>query len=149
MKSKDLKKPVPAKNVSLRRVLYKNRKIKKKVEQAASELTSVNEVLNQGIKVNIPVQTIEETITQNEDVEHKVARAADDLHQVNAELAKEVAERVVIESELADTKTDLAEVRDDLSKSQANEEETRQIAFRMHSQAFRIVCYLKSVSTRG
>ena len=69
----------------------------------------VNEVLNQGKKVNTPVQTIEEAITQNEDVEHKVAKAADDLHQVNTELAKEVAERVVIESELADTKTDLAE----------------------------------------
>lgn len=128
-KSKDLKKPVPAKKVSLRRVLNKNKKIKKNVEHAASDLTSVNEVLNQGIKVDIPVQTIEEAITLNEDVEHKVARAADDLHQVNIELAKEVDERVVIESELADTKTDLAKVRDDLSKSQIKEEETRKLTF--------------------
>jgi diguanylate cyclase (GGDEF)-like protein len=124
-KSKDLKKPVPAKKVTLRRVLNKNKKIKKNVKYAASELTSINEVLNQGIKVDIPLQTIEEAITLNEDVEHKVARAADDLHQVNIELAKEVDERVVIESELADTKTALAKVRDDLSKSQAKEEETR------------------------
>ena len=50
MKSKDLKKTVPAKKVSLRRVLKKNKKIKKNVEHAASELTSINEVLNQGIK---------------------------------------------------------------------------------------------------
>lgn len=128
-KSKDLKKTVPAKKVSLRRVLNKNKKIKKNVEHAASDLTSVNEVLNQGIKVDIPVQTIEEAITLNEDVEHKVARAADDLHQVNIELAKEVDERVVIESELADTKTDLAKVRDDLSKSQIKEEETRKLTF--------------------
>jgi len=129
-KSKDFKKPVPAKKVSLRRVLNKNKKIKKTVKQAANELTSINEVLQQGIKVNIPVRTIEEAITQNEDVEHKVAGAADDLHQVNIELAKEVDERVVIESELADTKTDLAEVRDDLSKSQAKEEETRKFTLR-------------------
>ena len=129
-KSKDLKKPVPAKRVSLRRVLNQNKKIKKTVKQAANELTSINEVLQQGIKVNIPVRTIEEAITQNEDVEHKVAGAADDLHQVNIELAKEVDERVVIESELADTKTDLAEVRDDLSKSQAKEEETRKFTLR-------------------
>ncbi len=129
MKSKDLKKPVPAKKVSLRRVLNKNKKIKNNVEHAASELTSINEVLNQGMKVNIPVQTIEETITLNEDVEHEVARAADDLHHVNIELAKEVDERIVIESELADTKTDLAKVRDDLSKSQIKEEETRNIYF--------------------
>ena len=149
-KSKDLKKTVPAKKVALRRVLNKNKKIKRNVKQAASELTSVNEVLNQGIKVNIPVRTMEEAITLNEDVEHKVARAADDLHQVNIELAKEanervgieselaetktdlakeVDERVGIESELAETKTDLAKVRDDLSKSQTKEEETRKITF--------------------
>jgi diguanylate cyclase (GGDEF)-like protein len=129
MKSKGLKKPVPAKKVSLRRVLSKNKKIKKNVENAASELTSINEVLNQGMEVNIPVQNIEEAITLNEDVEHEVARAADDLHQVNIELAKEVDERVVIESELADMKTDLAKVRDDLSKSQTKEEETRKLTF--------------------
>jgi diguanylate cyclase (GGDEF)-like protein len=127
-KSKDLIKPVPAKKVSLRRVLNKNKKIKKNVRDAASDLTSVNEVLNQEIKVNTPVQAIEEAITLNVDVEYKVARAADDLHQVNIELAKEVDERVVIESELADTKTDLANVRDDLSKSQAKEEETRKFS---------------------
>jgi diguanylate cyclase (GGDEF)-like protein len=127
MKSKDLKKTEPAKKVSLRRVLNKNKKVKNTIKQAASELNSINEVLQQGIEVNIPIRTIEKAITQNEDVEHKVAEAADDLHQVNIELAKEVVERVVIESELADTKTDLAEVRDDLSKSQTREEETRKI----------------------
>jgi len=127
MKSKDIKKTTPAKAVSLNHVLHQNKKIKKNVEQAASDLTSINEVLEQGIKVNIPIQALEESITQNEEVEHKVARAADDLDQVNTELAKEVAERVVIESELAETKTDLAEVRDDLSKSHALEEEMRQI----------------------
>ena len=56
-----------------------------------------------------------------------MARAADDLNQVNIELAREVDKREVIESELADRKTDLANVRDDLSKSQAKEEETRKI----------------------
>jgi len=129
MKSKDLKKPAPAKKVTLGRVLNKNKKIKDNVKHAASELTSINEVLNQGITVNIPDQTIEEAITLNEDVEHEVAKAADDLHQVNVELAKEVDERVVIESELSDTKTDLAKVRDDLSQSQAKEEETRRSTF--------------------
>ena len=129
MESKDLEKPVPAKKVSLKRVLNKNKKIKKNVENAASELTSINEVLNQGMEVNIPIQTIEETITLNEEVEHKVAQAADDLHQVNIELAKEVDERVVIESELADTKTDLAKVLDDLSISLTKEEETRKLTF--------------------
>jgi len=129
-KSKDLKKKVPAKNASLERALKKNEKIKKNVKQAASELTAVNEVLKQEKGVDVPVQVIKEVITQNKEVEYKVAKAADDLHQVNADLAREMAERVVLESELADTKIDLADVRDDLSKSQAKEEETRKLSLK-------------------
>jgi len=124
-KSPDSKKPVSAKRVSLTRVLDKNKQVRKHVKHAATELTSINEVLQQGVEENIPVRTIKAAIIQNEDVEHRVAGAADDLHQVNIELAKEVTDRVVIETELADTKTDLAEARDDLSKSQAKEKETR------------------------
>jgi len=128
-KSKGVKKNVTARNASLKHVLKKNEKIKETVEQAASDLTEVNEVLKQEKGADVPVQVIKKVITQNKEVEYKVAKAADDLHQVNAELAQEMAEREAIESELADTKTDLADVRDDLSKSQAKEEETRKIAF--------------------
>jgi diguanylate cyclase (GGDEF)-like protein len=129
MKSKNLKKTVPAKKVSLGSVLNKNKKIKNKVKQASNELNSINKVLNRGKKINASIQTIEKTITLNEDVEQKVARAADDMHQVNLDLAKEVDERVDIESELADTKADLVKVRDDLTKSQTKEEEIREIMF--------------------
>jgi diguanylate cyclase (GGDEF)-like protein len=124
-RSKDTDKPTPAKSASLTRVLDKNKEITKDVRHAATELTSINEVLQQGVEDNIPARTLEAAIIQNEGVEHKVAGAADDLHHANIELAKEVTERAVIETELADTKTDLAEVRDDLSRSQAKEKETR------------------------
>jgi diguanylate cyclase len=124
-KSKDTKKSAPARSVSLAGVLNKHEEITKDVKHAATELTSINEVLQQGVEDNIPVRTIKSAIIQNEDVEHKVAGAADGLQQANIDLAKEVTERVVIETELADTKSDLAEVRDDLSKSQAKEKETR------------------------
>lgn len=127
-KSKDPKKTVPDKNVSLERVINQNEKIKENVKQAANELTSVNEILKQGKEVKIPVQIIKEAIIQNKEVEYIVAKAADDLHQVNTELAKEVAERLVIETELSDMKNDLADVRDDLSKSRAKEEQTRKVA---------------------
>jgi len=40
-----------------------------------------------------------------------------------------VDDRVVIESKLADTRADLAKVRDDLSKSQTKEEDLREIMF--------------------
>ncbi len=130
MKSKSnvLKKTKPDKNASLERVINRNEKIKETVKQAANELTSVNEILKQGKEVKIPVQIIKEAITQNKEVEFKVAKAADDLHQVNTELAKEVLERLSIETELSDMKNDLADVRDDLSKSQAKEEASRNVA---------------------
>jgi diguanylate cyclase (GGDEF)-like protein len=127
-KSKNLKKTVPGKNASLERVINRNEKIKETVKEAANELTSVNEVLKQGKEVKIPVQIIKEAITQNKEVEYKVAKAADDLHQVNTELAKEVAERIVIETELSDVKDDLADVREELSESIAKEEKSRNIA---------------------
>ncbi len=125
MKSKAVKKTASTKKASLGGVLKKNEKIKQTVKKAASELTSVNEVLKQE---NVPVQIMKQAITQNEDVEQKVAKAADDLKLVNVKLTEEIAERIVIESELADTKTDLAEVRDDLSKAQVKTEEAQQIA---------------------
>ena len=126
-KSKDLKKNASAKKASLGGVLKKNEEIKETVKEAAGELTSVNQILKQE---KAPVQVIKHALTQNEGVERKVAKAADDLKLVNAKLAKELAERIVIESELADTKTNLAEVRDDLSKAQVKEAEAQQIALR-------------------
>ena len=125
MKSKDIKKSVSTKKASLGGVLKKNEKIKQTVMNAASELTLVNEVLKQE---KIPVQIMKQALTQNEDVEQKVAKAADDLKLVNIKLTEEIAERIGIESELADTKTDLAEVRDELSKAQVKTEEAQQIA---------------------
>jgi diguanylate cyclase (GGDEF)-like protein len=106
-------------------VLKKNEKIKESVKKAAGDLTSVNKVLKQE---NVPIPVMKQALTQNEDAEQKVAKAAGDLKLVNVKLAKELAERIVIESELADTKTDLAEARDDLSKSQGETEEAQQIA---------------------
>lgn len=125
MKSKVVIKTASTKKASLGGVLKKNEKIKQTVKKAASELTSVNEVLKQE---NVPVQIMKQARIQNEDVEQKVAKAADDLKVVNLKLTDEIAERIVIESELANTKTDLADVRDDLSKAQVKTEEAQQIA---------------------
>ncbi len=127
-KPKDPKKTVPIKNASLERVINRNERIKDNVKQAADDLTSINEILRQGKEVESPVQMIREAIAQNKEVEQKVAVAADDLHQVNTELAKEMAERKMIETELADTRNDLSEAHDDLLESRAKEEESRETA---------------------
>jgi len=124
-----MKKPVPVKSGSLGTVLNQSKKIKDSVKQAATDLTSVNEVLKQGSNDSIIIQDIQEAITQNENVELKVTKAASDLKQVNTEIAREVNERIAIENELADTKIALAEVRDDLLISQVNEEDARKSAF--------------------
>lgn len=125
LKSKSLKKNLSAKKAPLGHVLKINEKIKENLKKAASELTLVNEVLNQE---EVPVQIMKQALTQNEGVEQKVEKAADDLKLVSVKLAKEITERIAIESELANTKIDLAEVRDDLLKSQVKEEEAQQLA---------------------
>ena len=132
MKSKELKKNVFAKKASLGRVLKKNEKIKKTVKKAASELTLVNEVLKQE---KVSVQIMKQALTQNENAEQKVAEAADDLKLVNIELAEEIAERMAIESQLADTKTDLAEARDDLSKAKVKTSATNCASGRTHGSS--------------
>ena len=117
-KSQDLKKKVSTKKASLKRVLTKNEKIKESVKKAAGDLTSVNKVLKQK---KVPIHVMKGALTQNEGAEQQVTKAAGDLKLVNLKLAKELAERMAIESELA-------EARDDLSKSQVETEEAQQIA---------------------
>lgn len=125
MKSKNLKKNISAKRASLGRVLKKNKTINKNVNKSASDLTFVNEILTQE---KVSVQIMKQAFSQNQDVEQQVAKAAHDLKQVNAELAEEIAERIDIESQLANTKTDLAEARDDLSRARVITEEAQKIA---------------------
>jgi diguanylate cyclase len=126
--SRDLKHPRPAKSSPLGRAHRKSENVKDAVAQAADELVSVNEALKQDSKGKAPAQTIKDAIAQNVDVEHKVAKAADDLNQVNTQLAKQVAKQASVASELAETKSRLAQVRDDLSESQTQERDARQKA---------------------
>lgn len=124
---KVLDETIIVKNVPLELVLDQSEKITENVKKAADQISSVNTVLKQE-KVSILVPTIEEAIAQNKEAEQKVAKAAEDLHQVNTELAKQVTERTEIESELRKTRSDLLELRADLSRSQAKEEDALQIA---------------------
>ncbi len=125
MAPKDKAKAASSKKASLARVLKKNESIKKTVKSAAGELAAVNDVLEQD---GVSVEVLEEALVKNEDVEHKVAKAAEDLKVVNLKLSEEVAERIVVESELATTKTDLAEARGHLSAAQARTEEAQRRA---------------------
>jgi diguanylate cyclase (GGDEF)-like protein len=124
-KTEDLKRHVSTRKAPLERVLVENEKIKVSVEKAASDLTLVNDVLKQDA---ISPQVMQQALTRNEDVERGVSKAADDLKLVNVTLAHEMAERVVIESELASMRTDLAETRDDLQNAEARAKEAQETA---------------------
>jgi len=121
--SNNLDKPSQTNHVPLKHVLDQSEEIQESVKDAADQLSSVNLVLKQEDKDNLPVQSIKEVVTQNEKIEQKLVKAADDLHQVNAELAKAVAERIEIESELVDKRNNLSEVHAALSKAQSQEED--------------------------
>lgn len=127
-KSGDSKQPGPARSASLGRVLRQSEDIKDAVTQAADDLVSVNEALQQDNQGVAPVQAVNDAIAQNVDVERKVAKAADDLKQVNTLLAKQVAEQATVASELAEAKSSLAQVREALSESRTQERDARQKA---------------------
>lgn len=130
--SDDLEQTPPIKSVSLESLLNRSKNIEQEVEQAAGELTSINATLTQDNKGSVSVQEIHTAIVQNECVEQNVAKAAEDLNQVNTQFVKEMDARVGIESELADTKVDLAEMREDLWESQAQARTARETALQDH-----------------
>lgn len=57
--------PIPVTSPSLGRVLSQTEEIKEKVEEAASDLSSVNEILKQGKEVALPAQAIEPSFRTN------------------------------------------------------------------------------------
>ncbi|NUN66510.1 diguanylate cyclase [Pseudanabaena biceps] len=116
------------KKIPLEFVLDQSEEIKKDVKEAASQIGSVNAVLDDKETAQSSTMSIEEVIAQNKRAQQKVAKAAEDLHHVNTELAKQVAERIDIESELEKTRSDLFELRTDLSRSRAKEKDTLRIA---------------------
>ena len=113
---------------SLKLVLEQSEDIKENVKEAAQQISSVNAAFKKEEKGIHPYSIMEEAIAQNEEAERKVTRAVEDLHEVNAELAKHIAERIDIELELKQTKSDLFDIRADLSKSQGKEKDALYMA---------------------
>lgn len=123
-KPRDPKRRVSRK-ASLEHVLVENEKIEASIEKAAGDLTLVNDTLKQDV-TSLPIAR--QALTRNEDVEREVSKAAADLKLVNVTLAHEMAERSVIESELASVRIDLAEARDDLLDARAREKAAQEAA---------------------
>jgi diguanylate cyclase (GGDEF)-like protein len=116
-----------SRKASIEHVLVENEKIKTSVERAAGDLTLVNDVLKQD---DVPLLVMRKALSRNQGVEHEISKAAGDLKMVNVTLASEMAERIVIESELSSVRSDLAGVRDDLLNAQVREKAAREAALR-------------------
>lgn len=95
----------------LARALDQSEQVKAKVEECATDLSSVNTVLKQEIATGVPLQAVEAALTKSEGVEAKVQECADDLATVNDSLAEEIDERHRMEDQLSTSEAALTESR--------------------------------------
>jgi diguanylate cyclase (GGDEF)-like protein len=88
---------------SLTKVLGQSEHVKGLVEEAAEELSSINEVLKQELEEQEPLPGVEDALEKSEAVEEKVNDASEKLAVVNQALEDEVKDRSVLEEQLAAT----------------------------------------------
>lgn len=100
--------PVP---LPLARALDQSELVREKVEECATELSSVNSVLKQELAEGVPLQGVERALMQSEWVEAKVQECVDDLATVNDALAEEIDERRLLEHQLSTSNAALVESR--------------------------------------
>lgn len=98
-------------------VLNQSEQVHDKVEQAAVELSDVNEVLKGEIADGVPTAKAEEAVRKSERVEAKVQEAASDLVAVNAALSVEIDERRQLEDKLLESDAALSDSRADAQRS--------------------------------
>ena len=110
----DPKKPrraVPGGDAALSLALGQSEQVQSKVEQAGTDLSSINAVLKDEIALGMPRAEVELALNESEAVETKVQEAAEELGAVNDLLAKEIDERHELEHRLSSTDAALAESR--------------------------------------
>ncbi len=95
----------------LARALDQSEQVKAKVEECATDLSSVNTVLKQEIAAGVPLRAVEDALSKSEGVEAKVQECADDLATVNDSLAEEIDERHRMEDQLSTSEAELSESR--------------------------------------
>jgi diguanylate cyclase len=111
---------VPHTEGALTRALDQSEQIQDKVEQAAADLSEVNEVLKDEIAGGVPLSKVELALDQTEAIEAKVQEAADELVAVNDALAKEIDERRELEGRLLQSDAALVKSRAEGRRSRHN-----------------------------
>lgn len=100
-----------APHAPLVRALDQSEQVKVKVEECATDLSSVNTVLRAEIAEGVPLQAVEEALERSEEVEAKVQECVDGLATVNDALAEEIDERHHLEDKLSTSDAALAHSR--------------------------------------
>ncbi len=94
--------PTPAKPArALTEALGQSERVQEIVEECATELSSVNVVLKDGLADQNPQPKIERALEKSEVIENKVQEASEVLVEVNQTLEREVRERHVLEFQFA------------------------------------------------
>ena len=103
-------KPQPSnKNINdktLSNVIVHSESIKDMVQVCADDLSTVNKVLKEELTIKKSRPSVKNAIKKNTTVENKVQLAVDELSIVNKALKDEVKERILIEQELEELKTE-------------------------------------------
>jgi diguanylate cyclase (GGDEF)-like protein len=108
---------VPNKSEALNRALDQSEQVHDKVEQAAVDLSLVNEALKDELGAGVPLARIEDALNQSEAIEVKVQEAAAELVTVNDALAAEIDERHQLEQQLSRSDAALSRSRSELRKA--------------------------------
>jgi len=104
----------------LSRALDQSEQVQGKVEQAAVDLSVVNEELKEEIAVGLPLAKVESALHQSEAIEVNVQEAAAQLIVVNDALVVEIVERHHLEDQLSESNAALSESRDREKESRHN-----------------------------
>jgi len=111
------------KPMAVDRALEKSHEVKAKVEACAEELAATNENVKQEIAAGVTTLSATQTLAGSEVVEARVQECADDLEVVTDTLTRGIADIKQVESELAQSQTDLLDTQIALVQAQADEKE--------------------------
>lgn len=86
---------------SLTRVLDQNEHVKNLVEESAQELMTLNAVLKQDMRAQVPQAELQQAVDKSQAVEKKVLDASAKLSVINVALGDQVNDRLALENQLA------------------------------------------------
>ena len=114
-----------AKPVALEMALEQNRGVKAKVEAAADDLASANDIVKKSIAEGATTLSAHEALATSEKVESKVQGCVDDLHEVNETLSKGIDDLKRIEIALTKSRQALADTEVALATAEKEEKKAQ------------------------